>query len=83
MTRGEAIKIIEEIFGADQYGIHDTFTDEQIEAIQLSLHALKEPECMSCGYCQRFVDEGMDGWGWCEHHDRSAICDDKPCGYYE
>lgn len=83
MTRSKAINTIEEIFGADQYGIHDTLTDEQLAAIRFALLAIKEPECMSCGYCQRFADESTDGWGWCEQHDRSAMCDDKPCGYYE
>lgn len=83
MNRGEAIGTIKEIFGADQYGIRDTLTDEQTEAIKMSLNALENPECMSCGYCQKFADESTDGWGWCEYHDRSAMCDDKACRYYE
>lgn len=83
MNRENAIRIIEEIFGADRYGILATLTDEQTAAVKMALGALKEPECMRCGRCQRFADEGADGWGWCEQHDRSAVCDDMPCGYYE
>ena len=83
MKRAVAAKIIHEIFDTDTYGFRDSMTDEQQEAIQMALNALENPECMSCGYCQKFVDESADGWGWGEEHDRSALCEDKPCGYYE
>lgn len=83
MDRANAIEIIEEIFGEDRYGIRDTLTDEQIEAIQIALHSLKAPECMSCGYCQELADEDSDGWGWCKQHDRAAHCNDEPCLSYE
>lgn len=83
MKRADAIKTIEEIFDTDKYGFRDSFTDEQGAAIRMALTALKNPECMSCGYCQRFADEDAEGEGWCEEHDRASFCDDSPCGYYE
>lgn len=79
---GQAIKVLEEMFEHDALGIMITVSDEQEAAIKLAYNALKEPECMSCGYCQKFVDEDMSGNGWCEEHDRPANCDDRPCLKY-
>lgn len=83
MNRNEAISVIKEIFAEDTIGIRDTFTDEQLEAIKLALAALENPECMSCGYCRKFVDEDVEGQGWCEQHDREVLCTDYPCSHYE
>ena len=83
MKRRDAVKTIHEIFEEDAYGLRDTMTDEQSEAIWMALNALEFPECMNCGGCQRFVDEDTEGNGWCEEHDRSANCEDSVCGYYE
>lgn len=83
MNRNTAVKTIKEIFEADSLGIAGTMSDEQAEAVKMALNALENPDCMACGYCQKFVDEDTEGEGWCEHHDRSANCNDQPCGYYE
>lgn len=41
MDRESAIRTIEEIFEMDQYGIWDTLTDEQTDAIRFALQNLK------------------------------------------
>lgn len=48
MTREKAIEIIEEIFCTDQYGIKDTLTDEQTEALFYALRCLKVQEYSLC-----------------------------------
>lgn len=83
MIRRCAIKTIEEIFNQDRYGIRTSFTDDQEAAIALALNALKNPECMCCGYCKNMTDEDAQGRGWCQQHNREAYCDDFPCGDYE
>lgn len=80
MNRKKAIDTIKEVFGEDRYGIRDTLTDEQAEAIRFALFALKHPERMCCGRCEAFGDEDVNGDGWCYRKDKFATCDDKPCG---
>lgn len=77
MKRCDAIAIIER----EQNKGH--FEPKLDEAISLALYALKDPDVMSCGYCCQFADEGVNGDGWCKEHDRTAHCDDSPCGHYE
>lgn len=83
MKKSEAEKTLKEMLETDSLGILGSMSDEQIEAVKLAYHALRNPECMACGYCQRFVDETVDGDGWCEEHDRKAMCNDPACGCYE
>lgn len=44
MDRERAIEVIEEIFETDSLGLFSTLSDEQIEAVQFALYALKCPE---------------------------------------
>lgn len=83
MIKTEAEKTLKEMLEVDSLGILGSMSDEQIEAIRMAYRALKNPECMTCECCQRFVDETAEGDGWCEEHDRKAMCNDPACGYYE
>lgn len=79
MNRGKAIETIEEIFEADSLGLFSTLSDEQIEAVQLALHTLKHPEKCICAGCKGFVDEDVNGYGWCQIRRRGTECDNSPC----
>lgn len=83
MKKMIAEKILEELLEVDSLGIAASMTDEQIEAVRVAYSALKRPGSLTCGYCQRLVDETSEGGGWCEQHDREAMCNDPACGYYE
>lgn len=83
MKKVEAERTLEEMLEIDSLGIVGSMSDEQIAAIKKAYQALKNPECMTCGYCQRFANETAEGDGWCEQRDRKAFCDDPACGYYE
>lgn len=83
MNRKTAIRIITEIFKTDSLGIACTISDEQTEAIKMALKVLEDPDVLTCGYCQKFVDEDIEGVGWCKRYDRYANCENDACGYYE
>lgn len=83
MNKAEAEKTLKELMEVDNLGILSSMSDEQIAAVDMAYRALKNPECMTCGYCQRFAGETTEGDGWCEEHDRRAMCSDPACGYYE
>lgn len=79
MDRKRAIEVIEEIFETDSLGLFSTLSDEQIEAVQLALYTLKYPEKCVCAGCKGFVDEDVNGYGWCQIRHRGAECGDSPC----
>lgn len=83
MNKAEAEKTLKEMLEVDSLGILGSMSDEQVTAVTMAYRALKNPDCMTCEYCQRFVDETVEGDGWCEEHDRKAMCNDPACGYYE
>lgn len=83
MIKAEAEKTLKEMLETDSLGILDSMSDEQIAALKVAYRVLTTPECMACGWCRRFVDETAEGDGWCEEHDREAMCNDLACGYYE
>ena len=83
MIKAEAEKTLKEMLETDSLGILDSMSDEQIAALKVAYRVLTTPECMACGWCRRFVDETAEGDGWCEEHDREAMCNDPACGYYE
>jgi len=83
MKKMEAEKTLEEMLETDSLGILGSMSDEQITALNMAYKALKNPECMACGYCQRFVDETAEGDGLCEQHGRQVMCDDQACQHYE
>ncbi len=83
MNKAEAEKTLKELMEVDSLGILSSMSDEQITALNMAYRVLKNPECMTCGYCQRFADETVEGDGWCEVHDRRAMCSDSACGHYE
>lgn len=83
MNKAKAEKTLKEMLEVDSLGILGSMSDEQITAVTMAYQALKNPDCMACEYCRRFVDETTEGDGWCEEHDRKAMCNDPACGYYE
>lgn len=83
MKKMEAEKTLKELLEVDSLGIAASMTDEQIEAVRVAYRALKNPDSLTCGCCQRMVDETTEGDGWCEEHDRKAFCDDPACPHYE
>lgn len=83
MKKMTAEKTLEELMGSDALGILGSMSDEQIAAMKMAYQALKNPECMTCGYCQRFVDETAKGDGRCEHYGRIVLYDDLACPNYE
>lgn len=83
MNKAEAEKTLKEMLEVDSLGILGSMSDEQVTAVTMAYRALKNTDCMTCEYCQRFVDETVEGDGWCEEHDRKAMCNDPACGYYE
>lgn len=83
MKKMQAEKTLEELLEVDSLGIAASMTDEQIEAVRVAFRALKCPESLTCGYCQRFADETVKGDGWCKQHGRLAQCDDPACCHYE
>lgn len=63
MTREEIIKRLQRIIALYEYCV-----DEDDEAIDIAIEALKQPEIIRCKDCKYCVDYGMGGY-YCESED--------------
>lgn len=78
MNRREAIHVIESMLDGST-----VLTVQAINAMVISLEALKHPEKISCGGCSLFKDEDAYGYGMCSRHQKTVNCTDQDCMDYE
>lgn len=78
MNRREAICVIESMLDGAT-----VLTVQAVNAMVLSLAALKHPEEISCGGCKLFKDEDAYWYGTCSKHQKTVNCTDQDCMDYE
>lgn len=78
VNRREAICVIESMLDGST-----VLTAQAVNAMVLSLEALKHPEKISCGGCSLFKDEDAYGDGMCSKHQKTVNCTDQDCMDYE
>ena len=71
MTREEAVKTLTELWGVDYRYCLGTI---EVEAVDMAIEALKQPEIIRCEGCRYYAD------GHCDMHNMGVDSDDF-CSY--